>query len=109
MTTSVGQSTFVGDSGARYIFEIYTLDTNFRDDFAAVYIFSRQTAVLSHIPIYIGETDELGTCIRNHEKWPCVRRNGVTHICIFGEHRRRARKKMAQDLIEHYDPTCNLG
>ncbi len=106
---SLGEYTFVGHSRTRYVFEVYPVDTNFKDGFAAVYIFSRGINIHTQIPVYIGETDKLGICIRNHEKWPCVRRNDAAFICIHGDSGRRSRKARAQDLIKHYDPTCNLG
>ncbi len=106
---SVGQYIFIGHSRIRYVFEVYPLNTNFKDDFGAVYIFSRPMNMHTQIPVYIGETDKLGIRIRNHEKWPCVRRNDAARICIHGDSRKRSRKTKAQDLIEHYDPPCNRG
>ncbi len=106
---SLGEYTFVGHSHTRYVFQVYPLDTNFKDDFGAVYIFSRPTNIHTQIPVYIGETGHLGIHIRNHEKWPCVRRNDAACICIHGDGWKRSRKKKARDLIEHYDPVCNLG
>jgi hypothetical protein len=105
---SVGQYIFVGHSHARYVFEVYPLDVNFKDDFGAIYIFSRQTSVLTQIPIYIGETDQLGVRIRNHEKWPSIKRNDATHICVFADSRKKSRRVKAQDLLVKYDPACNL-
>jgi hypothetical protein len=81
---SLGQVTFVGASGKKYVFEIYDLNTTFKDDFEAVYIFARRTNVGTYIPVYIGETEQLGIRIRAHDKWPCIRRNSATHICIHG-------------------------
>ncbi|MGD1027542.1 hypothetical protein [Candidatus Binatus soli] len=105
---SLGQVTFVGSSGNKYVFEIYALDTKFKDDFGAIYIFSHQTNVGTHTPVYIGETDQLGIRIPKHEKWPCVRRERATHICIHAEANERLRKAKEQDLIAKYDPPCNL-
>jgi len=90
-------------------FEVYPLDANFKNDFAAVYVFSRPTDIFTQIPVYVGETGQLGIHIPNHEMWPCVRRNDVTCICIHGDGWKRSRKKKAQDLIKRYDPPCNRG
>jgi hypothetical protein len=104
---SLGQYIFVGHSRTRYIFEVYPLDANFKDDFAAVYIFSRPIDTHTQVPICVGETEQLGIHIRNHEKWACIRRNDAACICIHADSSKRSRKAKAQDLITRYDPACN--
>ena len=105
--------TFVGDSGKRYNnFTAYTTNTSF-NDVGAVYIFTRRyldsDGTYKYVFLYVGETEELGTRIRNHEKWPCVNRNNCNSICVYGEEDSSKRLSIEKDLINWGDtpPPCN--
>ena len=102
-----GQQTWEGRSGNQYEFEVYTSDTTF-NDVSAVYIFARyNTQERTWTPLYIGESGELGTRIANHEKWPCVRRHGVTHIHVHQVIGASNRMEIETDLINRWSPVCN--
>lgn len=102
--------TFTGKSGRKYTFSTYLKDTNFRD-IGAVYIFTRRyqnpSGAYSQTPLYIGESGELGTRIKHHEKWPCVTRQGCTHISVMAVSNDRERLDIETDLIQGYQPVCN--
>lgn len=101
--------TFVGDSGKRYDFTAYTTNTPF-NDVSAVYIFTRRGDDGKYRFLYVGETEELGKRIRNHEKWTCVNRYNCDSICIHRvENNKTKRVTIQNDLINWGDsrPPCN--
>lgn len=101
---------FTGKSGKKYTFNTYSENTKF-PDIGAVYIFTKRyqnaSGTYSQIPLYIGESEELGTRIENHEKWPCVMRQGCTHISVMPVSDGRKRLNIETDLIQGYQPVCN--
>ncbi|MCY4445471.1 MAG: GIY-YIG nuclease family protein [Rhodobacteraceae bacterium] len=84
-----------------YEFTEYSIEQTF-NDVSAVYIFTD----IEHNPLYIGETDELGTRIRNHEKLNCVNSLGCAFICIRQEGKVN-RESIEKKLINYYKPHCN--
>ena len=97
--------TFTGASGKTYTFTAYTLDTTF-NEVGAVYIFTKQEN-RAYTPLYIGQTDNLNRRISNHEKWPCVRQNGVNSICVLVENNQLSRVAIERDLLATRNPPCN--
>ena len=103
---------FEGASGKRYPFTSYTTNTSF-PDVGAVYIFTRRRldsdGIYKYTFLYVGETEELGTRIKNHEKWPCVNRYNCNSICVHREENSSERLKKETDLINWGDsrPPCN--
>ncbi|EGY24564.1 hypothetical protein DA2_3180 [Desulfovibrio sp. A2] len=102
--------TFKGKSGTEYAFDTYTKDTAF-NDISAVYSFVKRfkntTGGYTQTPLYIGESEQLGTRIASHEKWPCADKNGCTHISVMAIKGEKARLAAETDLINGYDPVCN--
>lgn len=83
--SKIADATFSGESGS-YEFEVYSINTPF-NAVGAVYIFTKRTVDPSgrgtHAFLYIGQTESLADRIPNHEKWPCLKRNGTTaSACI---------------------------
>lgn len=59
-------------------------------------------------PCYIGQTENLGDRLENHEKEACAKRNGATHIHVHGNGSgEKARKAEEKDLILKWQPPCN--
>ena len=104
----IAEATFSA-GGKDYSFNAYSTDTSFKD-ISAVYIFTKRTVSNgkgSHSFLYIGETGELGTRIKNHEKWDCVNAFGCNCICVHsvsGDQNRLAIEKAFRN--EHQTP-CN--
>ena len=96
---------FTGASGKKYSFIAYATDTAF-NEVGAVYIFTKQENN-SYAPLYIGQTDNLKERIPNHEKWPCVRRNGVNSICVLSDSSQSSRLQTESDLLDKRNPPCN--
>ena len=111
MSNKITTVTFTGKSGKQYKFDTYTKDTSFRD-VSAVYIFTKRVQKLDgsyfQKPLYIGESEKLGTRILNHEKWPYVDRLGCTHISIMQISGESARMDAESDLINGQNPPCNF-
>lgn len=102
--------TISGASGKQYTLDTYTKDTTFKD-ISAVYIFTKRYKGSQdkyfQDALYIGESAELGTRIANHEKWPCVNRNGCTHISIMQISGETARENAETDLRNGNTTPCN--
>ena len=98
---------WAGASDKQYKYWITGMDVSFKDQ-PGNYIFAKETSPDRWIPLYIGETESLKDRLPNHEKLPCVRRYGGTHVHSHtnpsDESVRRAEES---DLIEKWDPPCN--
>lgn len=98
---------WAGASGTQYKYWILDMDASLKDQ-PGNYIFAREVSPGRWVPLYIGETDSLRRRLADHEKLPCVRRNGGTHIHAHtsssDEDVRRAEES---DLIKKWDPPCN--
>jgi len=100
-----------GISGEKYKYWITPIGTSFRAE-PGNYIFAKETSPNTWTAIYIGETDNLDRRLSNpddHEKLPCVRRYGGTHI---HSHTSVAdsviRRKEESDIRDKWNPQCNL-
>ena len=91
-----------------YYFGVYSIDTDF-NNIRAVYIFSKKVDEEGgiHEVLHIGETEELGNCIGNHEKWPYLRDNGVNCICVHADIDSNSRLNKLSDLVNKYDTLCS--
>ncbi len=96
-----------GASRKEYEYWIDDMNSSFKDE-PGNYIFAKETSPGRWTPIYIGETESLKDRLSNHEKLPCVKRYGGTHIHAHttpgGE---KARKAEEADLLAKWDPPCN--
>ena len=97
-----------GASGKQYKYWIDDINTSFKDE-PGNYIYAKEISPDRWVPIYIGETDSLKDRLSsNHEKLPCIKRHGGTHIHAHtsssDEDIRRAEEA---DLIEKWNPPCN--
>jgi len=96
-----------GASGKKYKYWIAPIDAPFKDE-PGNYIFAKKTSDGQWSPIYIGEAKSLKDRLPGHEKLPCVKRYGGTHlhthITSGGQDVRRAEES---DLLAKWDPPCN--
>ena len=102
--------TFTGASGTQYTFNIHPMsDLGRFNAVQGVYIFTRRNATTGrHGALYIGETGDASQRLTaSHEKLPCVRRNGGTHICFMRTSSASERMSAETDLIRAYNPVCN--
>ena len=98
---------WLGKSGKEYKYWIHEMDTSFKDE-PGNYLFAKQTSPGKWTPVYIGETESLKDRLSNHDKLPCVKRHGGTHIHAHttpgGQ---KVRRDEEGDLIAKWDPPCN--
>lgn len=96
-----------GALGKKYEYRIYPIDTTFKD-VPGNYIYAKETSSGTWTPIYIGETESLKDRLSNHEKMPCVKRNGGTHVHVHQSSSDAAvRRAEESDLLDKWDPPCN--
>ena len=95
--------------GEDYTFYVYSTDTSF-EDVSAVYIFTKRTVSHNkgiHSLLYVGETEELGSRIRGHEKWSCVNARGCNCICVHSVSGAQSRRTIEKAFRDEDSPPCN--
>jgi hypothetical protein len=98
---------WVGKSGREYLYWIYKLGATF-DAVPGNYIFAKSVPDNKLRAIYIGQTSNLSERFDNHERMPCIRRNGADYICAHKSNEsEKGRCAEESDLIANYDPCCN--
>lgn len=102
---------FYGASGHQYIFQVYPIETEFKD-IGGVYIFTRREintrGGATHNLLYIGQTISLPIRLnRLHHKWEAVFRNRGNCVCVYSELNNRNRNRIESDLICKYEPPLN--
>ena len=96
-----------GASDQRYEYSAYPLGTPFKD-IPGNYIFAKLNSSGRWSPVYIGETGSLSDRIPTHEKLPCVRRNGGTHVHAHTSSSNAAiRREEESDLLGNFGTSCN--
>jgi len=96
-----------GASGKEYKYWIYPIGTTFKES-PGNYIFTKETSPDRYSPIYIGEAENLEDRFANHEKMPCVKRNGGTHIHThISSSDMTVRRAEESDLLGKWVSPCN--
>jgi len=98
-----------GLSGQEYKYWINLRGASFKP-VAGNYIFAKETKSGTWTPIYVGETDNLDRRLTpNHEKMPCVRRYGGTHVHTHTSLSTEATRRSEEtDIRDKWNPPCNL-
>jgi hypothetical protein len=98
---------WAGASGKQYKYWVSDMDVSFKDQ-AGNYIFVKETSRSQWSAVYIGKALSLKKRLSGHEKLPCVKQYGGTHIHSHtnagGE---KVRKAEETDLLAKWDPPCN--
>ncbi len=109
--TKLSNVRFTGESGQIYTFTAFSWDTNFEEDFGAVYFVTERSQKsdggYSHKRIYVGETGDLSSRFDSHHKQSCFDREGANCICVYEEQDEDERPLIEQDLLAKYNPPCN--
>lgn len=103
----LGTISWSGVLGHKYQYWIYPIGTQFQDK-PGNYIYAKEIAPGRWAPLYIGQTESLQNRLANHEKMPCVRGNGGTHIHTHVSGNQQARLNEETDLIRKWSPSCNV-
>ena len=108
--TKLGNIKFEGKSGKKYTFNVYTIDTEFKE-IGAVYFITKRTenkdGTGKHFRIYIGRTEDLSERFDDHHKQKCFNNNEANCICVYSESNEEKRIEIESDLIDNYNPPCN--
>jgi hypothetical protein len=102
MTDSIN---WPGKSGARYQYWVYPTSTEFKHE-PGNYIYAKVVSG-NWVPVYIGQSSDLGSRLANHEKDVEAKRNGATHIHAHTSASEGARLAEERDLIVLWKPICN--
>lgn len=106
----IASSTFcnwVGQSGTKYPYEIHPLDAQFQA-VPANYIYAKQSADGTWVPVYIAQTRALKQRLEGHVSVEDARAQGATHIHVhFSATGQAARHSEEHDLVNHWHPVCN--
>jgi hypothetical protein len=95
-----------GKSGKIYAFELYVLNTSFRE-VGGLYAFSKQATATTHTIIYIGHTQDLSSRFTNHHKEECIDGQGATYISVCQMPNEIDRLVAEKDLLANYNCPCN--
>lgn len=96
-----------GASGKQYKYWITDMDLSFKDE-PGNYIFTKETSPGQFTPIYIGETESLKDRLSGHDKLPCLKPHGGTHIHTHTTPRGEQTPKAEEaDLLAKWDSPCN--
>lgn len=103
--------TFTGESGKKYVFDVYPSDADF-PEFGAVYVITRRYKhtlgdIVYSKPIYIGECEDVSKHFDNHPRINCFKRKNWNCICIHKDDTESSRLKKERDLIDQHHPFCN--
>ena len=96
-----------GLSGNTYVYGMHRIGTAF----LAVpgnYIFAKESNPGKWTAVYVGQTNNLGERLTDHEREAAAIRHGATHIHVHTNHGGEAvRKAEEKDLILNLQPVCN--
>lgn len=96
-----------GASGDKYGYWIHPIGTAFKDE-AGNYIYAKETSPNEWAPVYIGQTSSLKDRLADHDKEPCAKKNGATHVHAHTDSAgEAARLGEEADLVERWAPVCN--
>jgi len=98
-----------GQSGKKYIFNIYSIDTSF-SAVGGIYLFTRRTKsgdTFLHTNKYLGKTNDLSTRFDNHHKEDCIVENNANCLCVMRVDSEDDRTNYETDLLLANNTTCN--
>ena len=102
---------FKGKSGAEYSFDVYPLDTNWKDNISGVYFVTRRhqkaDSRFYHDKIYVGQSTDIKERHVNHHRESCFSKKDANCLCILIENSETRRLAIEKDLIDGNDLPCN--
>jgi len=100
------QCKWVGQSGKEYIYDIYSMNTDWNDT-PGNYIFAKETSPHNWEAVYIGETESFKGRIPNHNQLIYIGQHGGTHVHAHINSDSKARLAEEQDLLASHKTPCN--
>lgn len=110
MKGKISTAFFEGDSGERYRFEVYQMDTIFKQGISGVYVIARRSKLNESFdlePLFIGEMNDLYFLQGYHRAQNCYLKQGANCKCILIEEKKETRALVVEDLLHKYNPICN--
>lgn len=109
-TAKLADITYEGDSGQRYSFAVYPINTTF-NSVGGVYLITKRTestdGTATHAVIYIGQTNDLCDRFTDYHRLPGFARNYANCICVLQEENEETRLDVETDLIRGHRTPCN--
>lgn len=104
---SEGTHIWSGKSGREYVYRVYKLPPRLKK-LPGNYIFAKPTEVKGWIPVYIGQTENLGeTLNKDHPALACVRKHEATHVHAHENAvDEEGRNTEVEDLVRVWNPPC---
>ena len=106
---AINNITFIGKSSFKYDFHAYPLDEEFyhiEAVYAVTHSFKNRFKKYNHRIIYIGETRDLSTCLKDHPEQTCFQEHDINCICVYPEKSQEKRLRIRGDLVGNYRPPC---
>lgn len=107
-----GNVTFVGKSGERYHFQVWSLEVRFKP-VAAVYFVTKRAYDSTtyrracHDAIYIGQTENLSSALAAAARPECFSKFGANCVCVHLLADEGRRIAVEQDLLDAHSTHCN--
>ncbi|MGH8660919.1 MAG: hypothetical protein ACREUB_04055 [Burkholderiales bacterium] len=107
-----GSVIFVGKSGERYHFQVWSLDARFKS-VAAVYFVTKRAydnntyRRASHEGIYIGQTEDLSGSLAAEAQLERFSKYGANCVCVYVLADAERRIAVEQDLLDAHRTHCN--
>lgn len=107
---ALGKTAFKGASGKAYRFKVYALGTKFRKLSGVFVVASRSNRAdggHQHVPLFVGQTEDLSQPFEKHRKADSFTENGANCICLLADESEPSRQAKEQDLVAGLHPLCN--
>jgi hypothetical protein len=92
-----------GISKKEYVYSIFEMPPSFKIGQPGNYIFTKKNSAGQWVPIYIGQTKDLGERFDDHHKVPCIISKGATHIhAHLNKGGENARTNEESDLLQRF-------
>lgn len=98
-----------GKSKQSYSFDLFTPDTDFKESWGGVYVFSNrhEDNGIRHTILYVGKANSFNQRFDSHEKWEALRRAGANCIGILKVDKEADMLRIEEDLIKEQKPGFN--
>lgn len=106
-----GALSWKGKSGILYDFKLYRKE-DCTEDIPCVYIYTYSLNDGDLAKVYVGQTEQLATRIRQHARreyrsCECIHNSGATHIGVYREGTEEKRREIERDIMNNYNWKCN--
>jgi hypothetical protein len=111
-STKIDEIALAGGTGTRYDFRVYVWETKFKA-VPAVYVVAARTVEPGqppqYQPLFIGETADLATAFRDHERDECFQMYYGNVVGVLKESDAARRTSILADLLAGVVPPCNAA